>query len=304
MSVSNPGVAFIESHEGTVLKAYRCPAGVVTIGNGFTMGSRVFADFWRAKHGRGLQMGDTITREECRTILKALLDDEYGAAVKVRLGSLPQHQHDGATSVSFNCGTGALVWKWAAALKNRLVSESATLLRSTAVTANGRQLAGLVRRRKEEARLIETGDYGVSGDPKVTTPAAISTAPADVKQYQEQLKALGYAVTVNGSVLSSDAAVRKFQGDHGLTVDGKVGPATRAALIRAIDAKNTKNATAAGGATGGAAGTGDAATTIDPAAADIAMNALLWGATAAVVIGLAFILYRYRGALFGHRVPT
>jgi len=42
MKVSDRGVAFIAAHEGFVGRAYRCPAGIPTIGYGFTMQSRIF----------------------------------------------------------------------------------------------------------------------------------------------------------------------------------------------------------------------------------------------------------------------
>lgn len=301
MPVSTKGVAFIAAHEGFASKAYRCPAGVVTIGYGFTMGSKVVAAWWKAKHSRGLQMGDTITRGDADQLLLALLNSEYGAAVASKLGNLPQHQHDAASSTSFNCGTGALAWKWAVALKSRAVAEAAQLLRTTATTANGRQLAGLVRRRKEEAYLLETGSYGAV---KAPAELSVSTQPVDVKWYQDALKKLGYAVTVDGKAASSDAVVRKFQTDHKLVVDGKVGPATRATLIRALDAKAAKNTSAGSGAAAGTAGAGSEAVVTDPAISDVALAAIGWGLVAAAVVALIFFLYRYRGQLFGRRVPT
>lgn len=154
MQLSAPGTAFIAAHEGFVSKAYLCPAGVLTIGYGFTMGSKVFADYWRGKHGRALKTGDTITRAEADMLLQRMVDAEYGAAVNREVAPKKQHHYDGASSTTFNCGAGALKWKWAQALKIGNVSEAARLLRTTAVTANGRKLAGLVRRRSEEAHLI------------------------------------------------------------------------------------------------------------------------------------------------------
>lgn len=299
MQVSAQGTAFIAAHEGFASRAYRCPAGVVTIGYGFTMGSRVVASWCAAKFGRGLQMGDTITRPEADTLLAALLNNEYGAAVSRKLGDQPQHRWDGSSSVSFNCGTGALGWKWARALAEGKIAEAATLLRTTACTANGRTLPGLVRRRSEEARLIETGNYGRSQVSDLTAPST-SSEPADVKWYQAQLKTLGYDVKVTGDPATSDAAVRKFQKDSGLNVDGVVGPATRATIIRAIDAKR-QNQTAGGAGGGGviAGGTADPSMTTD-----MLLNALLIGGGLALVAFAIFLFFRYRGRLTGQRVPT
>lgn len=301
MQLSAPGTAFIAAHEGFVSKAYRCPAGVITIGFGFTMGSKVFASYWKTKHGRALRMGDTIARSEADKLLKLMVDTEYGAAVNSKIGPKKQHHYDGASSMTFNCGHGALNWKWAAALKAGNVAEAARLLRTTAVTANGRKLAGLVRRRAEEAMLLETGFYsGVNSRP--TPEPSVSNTGDSVREYQQMLVDLGYDLTADGvSGQKTKAALRKFQTEHDLVIDGKVGPATRAALIRALDAKRGNQATGGAAAAGGAGG---AITAPDPASLDAIWNAALWGLGAIVVVGAIFLFIRYRGRVSGQRVPT
>lgn len=297
MQLSAPGTAFIAAHEGFVSKAYVCPAGQRTVGYGFTMGSKVFADYWRGKYGRALQMGDTITRAEADMLLQRMVDAEYGAAVNRDIAPKKQHHYDGASSMTFNCGTGALKWKWAKALKAGNPLEAARLLSTTAVTANGRRLAGLVRRRAEEALLIANGTY--TG---IRTAPSVSTAGNEVREYQKMLKDLGYDLAVDGDPgQKTKAAVRKFQEKHGLVVDGIVGPATRAALIRALDAKRGTQAT--GGATA-AGGAGGASTTADPASMDAIWHAAMWGVAALVIVGGIFLLIRYRGRITGQRVPT
>jgi peptidoglycan hydrolase-like protein with peptidoglycan-binding domain len=53
----------------------------------------------------------------------------------------------------------------------------------------------------------------------------------DVRALQQALTNAGVPVTLDGTFgTSTDAAVRRFQQQKGLTVDGVVGPATRSAL--------------------------------------------------------------------------
>jgi peptidoglycan hydrolase-like protein with peptidoglycan-binding domain len=50
---------------------------------------------------------------------------------------------------------------------------------------------------------------------------------ADVERLQGDLSRLGYQIAVNGVFdEATENAVKKFQLDHNLTVDGIVGPAT------------------------------------------------------------------------------
>lgn len=299
---SREGVGFIVGHEGFVSKAYVCPGGVRTIGTGFTMGSRIFAQYWRQKHGRGLRLGDTITREENDALLLQIATDEYGAAVVRDIRPRQQHHYDGATSMCFNCGTGATSWRWAKALAEGDVTRAAQLLRVTAVTANGRKLRGLVRRRQEEARLIESGIYE-SG------PAPISDR-METREYQEMLKTLGYDPgPIDGKRGPlTDAAIRAFQRDRELVVDAIVGPATRAALVRALDEKDSAKATAGGGAVGGAGGGGAEMVTADAAEVALTADALIAAGVGALVIGglvfAGYWVWRNRGRITGRRVPT
>lgn len=293
---SDEGATFIAGWEGFVSQAYYCPAGVLTIGFGFTMGSKVFASYWKTKTGRALRTGDTITQAEAIKLLPKVIDEEYGAAVVRKIAPKQQHHYDAASSVSFNCGIGSLAWRWAVALASGKPNDSASLLRTTATTANGIVLQGLIDRRQAEARLIATGDYG--GSRKYAEPSRSTTRDA-VKEYQSQLKTLGYyAGNIDGVAGNiTVGAVKNFQRANKLVVDGLVGPSTRAAIVRALNVKTTKDTVLVGSGAGGAFGA-------DWLPWDAVINIGATAAAIAIVIAVGSYVWRNRGKLTGRRVPT
>lgn len=234
MKTSEKGVAFLSVHEGRVHKAYKDSVGVITIGVGFTMRSRVFAAYWRQAKGHDLRLGDTITDAECDLLLKRLLDEEYTTTIDAKAKPTQQHQFDACASISYNAGPGSLNDGWAKKLAAGDVHGAAAAIRVYKLTH------GLLKgRRADEARLLEAGDYGNIG--LIGTPQApsVSKTVEDVKVYQKQLAALGiYKGTVDGIAANeTQAAVLAYQRQHpDLVADGIVGPATRASLERDVKA--------------------------------------------------------------------
>jgi GH24 family phage-related lysozyme (muramidase) len=287
MQLSERGAAFIAAHEGFVSRTYRDPAGIATVGYGFTMRSRVFAEFWKSTRGHALQTGDTIAETEARDLLRQLVQEEYGPPVVAALRPGAQHQFDAACSVTYNCGAETLKDRWAKAFTAGDVAEAARLLRTTRTTAGGRFLAGLARRRADEAALLEHGEYGPASRIR-----SASNLAADIKAYQSDLSILGiYKGSIDGVAGPATlAAVTAFQeSEPTLKADGIAGPATRAALRRAVERQRAAIAIPAAGA---ALAVATAASSSD------FLTTVLAGLASIAILALLFVAWRRRGVLF------
>ena len=139
MRTSSKGVSLIKSFEGCRLKAYKCPAGVWTIGYG---------------HTAGVKEGDTITQAQADEYLRNDLA-KYEKAVLNYYGiyHFNQNQFDALVSFTYNCGVGNL--------KNLTQSGKRTLAQISVKLllynkAGGVVLRGLQRRRTAEKELFDT----------------------------------------------------------------------------------------------------------------------------------------------------
>lgn len=143
MKTSTKGINLIKKFEGCRLTAYKCPAGVWTIGYGHT--GKVA--------GKAVCQGMKITSAKATALLKEDLAVFEKAVENCKyLTFTPnQNQFDALVSFAFNCGTGSLN----TLVKNRsakVVSEKLLLYNKS----NGKVLAGLVNRRKAEKALFDT----------------------------------------------------------------------------------------------------------------------------------------------------
>jgi lysozyme len=295
-------IPFTGQHEGKVLRAYRCPAGAITIGFGFTWGSRIFREWWLERHGRKLRLGDVIAEADAFVLLKKLIDAEYATPVLKRAPNASPHAKAAGIDMLFNCGLGATKWTWFKALVRGDIKDAARRLKVTATTAKGRRLPGLVRRRAEASSIMEFNRW------PAWVKAPRSSAPKEIKAVMpswrlgaddyakavEWLIQLGY---LSGSSLSDKdliaSATRHFQEAHPqLDNDGILGRATLDQLQRVIDLKaNSAKGTATAGA-------GAATGVIDQAAAATGYGDwILYGSIAVLVVGGAWLAWRYRDEL-------
>ncbi|MDD6387620.1 MAG: lysozyme [Bacilli bacterium] len=144
MKTSNVGIELIKKYEGCVLKAYKCPSGVWTIGYG---------------HTNGVKSGMQITKAQALNYLKQDLSIYEKAVTNYVKVPLNQNQFDALVSFSFNCGTGALktstlLQKLNSSDYNGAANEFLKWNKS-----NGKVLNGLVKRREEEKELFLKTNY-------------------------------------------------------------------------------------------------------------------------------------------------
>lgn len=142
MIIMERAIALIKRHEGLRLHAYRCPAGVWTIGRG---------------HTAGVRPGDRITAAEADALLAVDVAALYGRLAEMELAAgltLGGNRRAALVSFAYNVGLAALrrstLWR-----KVRRNPSDPSIAAEFArwKYAGGKALAGLVKRRAEEAAL-------------------------------------------------------------------------------------------------------------------------------------------------------
>jgi len=124
----------IKKYEGCKLTAYKCPAGVWTIG----WGSTIYPS------GQPVKSGDKITQAEA----DSLLDWYVKTKIKVPSG-LTKNQTEALQSLIYNIGQGAFD---RSSLKKAIIAQDWKMVYKNWdwVTGGGKFLKGLAKRRAEE----------------------------------------------------------------------------------------------------------------------------------------------------------
>jgi lysozyme len=146
MKISRKGITLIKLYEGLRLNAYKCAAGVDTIG----FGSTYYPD------GSKVKLGDKLKDEaEAEELLKiTLLQFEKKVNALLNKTKVNQNQFDALVSFAFNLGAGALAKS--TLLKKVKSNPNDISIKDEFmkwVKAGGKTLKGLVKRRQEEANL-------------------------------------------------------------------------------------------------------------------------------------------------------
>ena len=218
--IGQAGLALIKQYEGCRLAAYRCAAGVWTIGYG---------------HTAGVHSGMTITQAQADAYLQQDIAKFEGyvnnpAYVPIT-ANLNQNQFDALVSFAFNLGAGNL----RKLCKGRTAAQIARTMPNYNKAA-GKVLAGLRRRRAAEQALFNkpvsaatpaqnqnTEDYNMMTIKQGSKGNA-------VKVWQIIIGAAADGIFGSGT----ESATKTWQSKHGLAADGIVGKMSWKAGLEAL----------------------------------------------------------------------
>jgi len=144
MNISQEGISLIKKFEGCELEAYKCAAGVWTIGYG---------------HTKDVKENDVITKEEAESMLVHELQEycnDVDIAVKV---DLKQNEFDALVSWTYNLGPTNLNSSTMLRVLNEGKHDDVPTQIKRWNKAGGEVLKGLIRRRNAEALMFEGKDW-------------------------------------------------------------------------------------------------------------------------------------------------
>jgi lysozyme len=144
MQISNKGLELIKFYEGLELEAYKCAAGVLTIGYGWT---------------HDVKEGDTITEERAEELLREGIVQYENAVDDLVDVPLEQHQFDALVSWVYNLGKANLAASTLLKKVNAQEYDEVPEQIKRWNKAGGKVLEGLTKRRESEAKLWSTGEF-------------------------------------------------------------------------------------------------------------------------------------------------
>lgn len=144
MNISKEGLALIKRFEGCELKAYRCPANVLTIGYG---------------HTKNVTEDMEITQQEANDMLDEELIEYCEYIDKMVKVSLNQNQFDALVAWIYNLGpTNFRNSTLLTVLNQERYSDVPEQIKRWN-KADGKILDGLIKRREAEALLFESKEW-------------------------------------------------------------------------------------------------------------------------------------------------
>ncbi len=199
MKTSKAGIELIKRWEGSKLTAYRCPAGVWTIGYGHTS----------AAGEPRVTEGMKISASEAERILAQDLATYEQAVDKAITRPMTQPQFDAMVSLCYNIGQGAFAGSSVARRFNEGNISGAADAFLMWTKAGGKELQGLVNRRKDErafflrasepaAKPAEPAPAPIPPPPDIEPPQA-TPAPPDAGRATAAI-ILGAAAAIIASI--------------------------------------------------------------------------------------------------------
>lgn len=220
MGINAAGLELIKSLEGLRLTAYKCSAGVWTIGWGHT--GKV--------DGRAVGKGMKISKAKAEELLRRDLEGFYAKTILQTYvpvaPELNENQRAALTSFAFNTGCNNLK----TLCKGRSVAEIADALLLYNKDIHKRYNQGLADRRKKERALFLT-PAGKSTSIGRDYALGILRRGDSGQQVQALQKLLGI-VSDGAFGPATETAVTIIQQAHGLEADGVVGPLTWAVVLK------------------------------------------------------------------------
>lgn len=197
--------------------AYYCPAGVLTVAFGHT--------------GADVKPGMVVTEAQGEDLLRRDLVRFEKAVFKNITVPLNENQFSSLVSLCYNCGTAPLTGTLGRVLnKGDYAAVPAQIMRWT--KAGGKELKGLVRRRRAEVALWRGLDDEGDDEPTVTgtiTPSSSGRSLSSSKTVQATavgavggLSLVGQGIAANADAISTLASTANGLGPHTLMVLGVV----------------------------------------------------------------------------------
>lgn len=145
MMMTEEGISLIKKYEGCKLTAYKCPAGVWTIGYGNTF----------YEDGSTVKPGDKITQERADQLFRNILEKKFLEPIrKLIVSDINDNMFSAIVSFTYNVGIGNLKSSTLLKKVNANPNDQTIALEFKKWTKSaGKVLPGLVRRRESESDL-------------------------------------------------------------------------------------------------------------------------------------------------------
>ena len=145
MMMTEEGISLIKKYEGCKLTAYKCPAGVWTIGYGNTF----------YEDGSTVKPGDKITQERADQLFRNILEKKFVEPIrKLIVSNVNDNMFSAIVSFTYNVGIGNLKSSTLLKKVNANPNDQTIALEFKKwVKSAGKVLSGLVRRRESESDL-------------------------------------------------------------------------------------------------------------------------------------------------------